>query len=240
MTPLRRLGAAILKPFQWCWRRLPDGAKVGATAAILFALYVLHVIDRDLDRARAVRVEPDCSTTDCPPPDREETPFLRAGETLESLTGLHANNWRRLYNPVRRQYPDAASCIVGGATYAGDYSDASLRWSEFPTQTEAEVCLFRLFAKLGTLERIEAWLTRLGFADPYKRDGSILVRGKRVPVTDLSMSWDMHNPAARWGGKEPYCGVFRATAQAYTVTSVVKAPDELMWVHISGVGCWQK
>lgn len=69
---------------------------------------------------------------------------------------------RTRYGPIVARYPDAASCLEGGAE-PREIADARINWQAVGTREEAEVCLFRLFAKIGSLDGVILWFDRHHF-----------------------------------------------------------------------------
>lgn len=91
------------------------------------------------------------------PPDRAGTPCANAPVQEESLFlwfGLPLSDPRvhdrvgTRYDPIAGKYPGRASCLDNG-TVPPDILDARIDWSAIETREEAEVSLFRLFARLN-------------------------------------------------------------------------------------------
>jgi hypothetical protein len=112
----------------------------------------------------------------------EETPFRVHGKIYDS-PDTHPN-LREKYGDILFQYPNAAACITGDPGNDGDLIDADLRWHELMSAEEVEVCLFRVFSRLGSLERIEEWLTRQGWERPF-RHSSTSVLSLTLPTCSL-------------------------------------------------------
>lgn len=94
----------------------------------------------------------------------EDTPFLWLGKPFSGPDSDITQVIRDIYDPARRKYPTLQSCATGDDKSDGGIMSTTLRWEAFENYAEAEVCLFRMLAKLGTKERIEDWLLNKGFA----------------------------------------------------------------------------
>ncbi len=86
------------------------------------------------------------------------------------------------------KWPDRASCLA-------DQEASILRWKDFGSTTEAEVCLSRVFTKTRTDDEIVAILAANGFA-------GAMVRTVRSPVNSAKT-----RVSASCLIRTPYCGV---------------------------------
>lgn len=103
-----------------------------------------------------------------------------------------------------RRFPDAQSCLKPGADAARPGDLFQMDWDRIERDEEANVCLFRLLAALGSMDRFTAFAEAQGFGVsdsgfnpefPFvERDGSLRVtagwsisaNGPRYPTTGLS------------------------------------------------------
>lgn len=103
--------------------------------------------------------------TDCEPVQTadlvlEDVPFLWHGKPLSDDA---SNVIVRKYAAARLKYPTLESCIRSGNPSSRDISSFEVRWRDFLTEEEAEVCLFRVLNVAGSPRAIETWLTEQGF-----------------------------------------------------------------------------
>lgn len=104
---------------------------------------------------------PDCTGAPCAGgPVQEESPFLWFGMPL-SDPKVH-DPVKTKYGQIAEKYPSVASCLED-STVPPDILDARIDWEAVETREEAEVCLLRLFARIGSLDGIILWLDRNGF-----------------------------------------------------------------------------
>jgi hypothetical protein len=102
-------------------------------------------------------------------PVAEETPFLWAGKVYADPAAQIAQGVRDRIGDAPTRFPDAASCLTAPLAPGDDPIDFDLRWDEFARFGDVEVCLFRVFARLGTAERIATWLQRQGWTvEPFE------------------------------------------------------------------------
>ncbi len=203
----------VLALLRKAWDRLSGGAQVGVMASGVLVAYVAYIAIEEgalIDPRNDVTFDLYCIFKDCAPPEWEETRFLFEGLTLEARPFKDANKWRSRYNPIRRQYPDVQSCIDGRCGLLRRLCGCKAEMGrEFPGEAEAEVCLFRLFARLETVDRVESWAKDLGYGNVWRYNFTNKPDMLTGNGTGLNMEWDMHNPDARYGGKEPWCfGIF--------------------------------
>ena len=100
----------------------------------------------------------------------EETPFLWAGKVYADPEADISDHIRRQFGDVPFQYPDVASCLDDPSA-PDDLMQADLKWDELPDFAALNVCFFRLFSALGSLERSSVWLSRQGWTvDPAREE----------------------------------------------------------------------
>lgn len=102
-----------------------------------------------------------------------------------------------------RRFPDAQSCLKEGADATQPNDLLQMDWDRIERDAEASVCVFRLLAALGSVDKFTAFAEAQGFgvsdsgfnpASPFvERDGSLKVsagwsiraKGPRYPSTGL-------------------------------------------------------
>lgn len=106
--------------------------------------------------------------TDCEPVQTadlvlKDVPFLWHGKPLSDGASDVPSAIVRKYAAARLKYPTLESCIRSGNPSSRDISSFEVRWRDFLTEEEAEVCLFRVLNVAGSPRAIETWLTEQGF-----------------------------------------------------------------------------
>lgn len=131
-----------------------------------------------------------------------------------------------------RRFPDAQSCLKDGVDAADPVDLFQLDWDRIERDDEANVCLFRLLAALGSMDKFIAFAKAQGFGvsdrdfnpeSPYvERDGSLRV----------SAGWSIRANGPRY----PTSGLVRyLLAVPYGMSvDATWAPDRktLLWVNI--------
>jgi hypothetical protein len=176
-------------------------------------------------------------------PVPEESPFLWAGKAYaDRNSGLTHWVYERYGNTPFR-YPNAAACITGDPGNDGDLIDADLRWHELMTAEEVEVCLFRVFSRLGSLERIEEWLVRQGWGKPIRTNSLNFPHLDGLPegteILALSVHWDVGAKGAPFGSGR----VKRQIERLSTIKSIHLETVEttgLRSIRLGGSGIWSK
>lgn len=134
----------------------------------------------------------------------EERPFLWQGKVVGDPEADIPDKMRNLLEGPVRKYPSLASCMSNPEMIAQDLGQAKLRWSEFTSQYEVEVCLFRVLNTIGSPEAIEAWLTRQGFAPSETSRGWELVENyanRDGRFLALQMIWDNKKNGPLYGSR---------------------------------------
>ena len=87
-----------------------------------------------------------------------ETPFRFSGHLVDEDFA----QWRR-YRRALRRHPDTPSCLrkVARDEPAPDLL-AAFDWQGLRTESDLEVCLFRVFASLGSIGRARDWMAAAG------------------------------------------------------------------------------
>ncbi len=172
----------------------------------------------------------------------EERPFLWQGKVVGDPGADIPDKMRNLLEGPVRKYPSLASCVSNPEMIARDLGQAKLRWSEFKSQYEAEVCLFRLFDRLGNTGMISAWLAKLGFTDFRLRKGEsahwdAFLTG--APEAEFEATWNQREKGSLYGGWFNRL-VRRLGGSSFTVYGVVAKQNKLMWVFIQERSKFQK
>ncbi len=117
-----------------------------------------------------------------------------------------------------------------------DLGRAELRWPEFRSQYEAEVCLFRLFDRLGNTDMISAWFAKLGFTEFRLREGEDafwgFLLGNKTGI-EFEASWSIRELGPIYGGFFNKLKQEAFTAY-FTVTGLTDKSGKLVWVFIQG------
>jgi hypothetical protein len=171
----------------------------------------------------------------------EERPFLWQGKVVGDPDEDIPEKMRNLLEGPVRKYPSLASCVINPGVIAQDLDHAKLRWSEFRSQHEAEVCLFRLFDRLETTDRILAWLVELGFIEPNIREGEDLLWGRVLkgrPVVEFAATWSVRNSGPLYGSF--WDRLRQRGLSSFTVQGVTDNTRGLIWVFIKETSKIQK
>ncbi len=81
-------------------------------------------------------------------------PYLDRGEIPVTRTDIHA----------ARKWPHVRSCLVGSESKKDHPDLRKINWSKLRTDSDINVCMFRIFNSLGTKERNERWFNEQGFS----------------------------------------------------------------------------
>jgi hypothetical protein len=148
---------------------------------------------------------------------------------------------RATYGPIIERYPDAASCLEGGLPPSADIAGRTLRWHDLQSEAEVDVCLFRVFARIGNLGKIQSWLTKEGFERPSLSDDSHLYF--RDPslgrVTQLEIHWSTKTKGVLYGNEEIRHDLDRLTRGIIVFTDFSEHAGAV-WVRTVGVSKWAK
>jgi hypothetical protein len=145
------------------------------------------VVGRDADSAGS-----------CP----EATILWQGGDVSQPDSDLP--DWaRKAYAVSIPAFPDLQSCIapLGGPNLP--VSEAMLRWDAFITRYDAEICFFRLFHALGSVDRVKAWLAKEKFSPvttAAENDPSWKGRDPSTGASEiLFTNWSRREKGALWG-----------------------------------------
>lgn len=166
----------------------------------------------------------------------EERPFLWQGKVVGDPAADIPDKMRNLLEGPVRKYPSLASCVSNPEVIPQDLGQAKLKWSEFRSQYEAEVCLFRLFDRLGNIDMISAWLAKLGFTEFRLREGGDafwrFLLGNKTGI-EFEASWSIRERGPIYGGFFNKLKQEAFTAY-FTVTGLTDKSGKLVWVFIQG------
>lgn len=172
---------------------------------------------------------PNCAGASCADGTvQEESPFLWFGKPL-SDPKVH-DRVRTKYGQIAERYPSAASCLENNAV-PSEIMDARMNWEAIGTREEAEVCLFRLFSRMGSLDRILMWFDISGFDRLFLYVGGGVFDERYIYVS------------GRYDTKEHgllYGAGFLNSALQKSVTVSVRWSDALAGVTITEQSIWSK
>jgi hypothetical protein len=107
-------------------------------------------------------------------PDQESQPFRFLGKTMDR----DHPRWRNYARPIAR-YPGPRECLLPEQAQLDVPSLLEFDWQRPRRLSDLDVCLFRVFAALGSPEEVRAWLRHFGFQVSAFRD---LGRSSRIPA----------------------------------------------------------
>ncbi len=184
---------------------------------------------------------PDCAGVPCAGgPVQEESPFLWRGRMLSDHE-VH-DRVRATYGPIVERYPDAASCLEGGLPPGADIRSRTLRWHHLQSEQEVDVCLFRVFARIGDLGEIRDWLVKEGFERPLFRDRSGTPNSFNQTggsITQLEIYWSTKRKGARYGNEEVRHNLERLT-RSMSVDVIHADRTGVVSVRVGGYSKWAK
>ena len=151
----------------------------------------------------------------------EETPFLWAGKVYADPEADISDHIRRQFGDVPFQYPDVASCLDDPSA-PDNLMQADLKWDELPDFAALNVCFFRLFSALGSLERSSVWLSRQGWTvDPAREEPHLahLYAVPRSGFRSCTARWSVRGDGAPYGPSTQREWLARAVAQITLISS---------------------
>jgi hypothetical protein len=98
-------------------------------------------------------------------PDQESQPFRFLGEIMDR----DHPRWRTYARPIAR-YPGPRECLLPEEANLERPSLLAFDWQGPRRLSDLDVCLFRVFAALGSPEEVRAWLRHFGFQVSAFRD----------------------------------------------------------------------
>lgn len=145
----------------------------------------------------------------------EESPFLWAGQVYADPEAQISVHIRRSFTDIPFAYPSATSCLEGSGD-AADLLQADLKWNDLPDAAALNVCFFRVFTALGSLERSAEWLTLRGWTVDPPRNYPNLAHQYDVPEAgfrSFAARWNVRENGAPYGPSEQREWLERAVAQ---------------------------
>lgn len=146
---------------------------------------------------------------------QEETPFLWSGQIYAEPDTRISEHIRRQFGDTPFVYPSAASCLENYDN-GTDLLEVDLKWGDLPDATALNVCFFRLFAALGSLEASSEWLSRRGWEVESPRDYPNLAHQYGVPedgFRSFSARWNVRERGAPYGPEAQREWLERAVVQ---------------------------
>lgn len=125
---------------------------VTSLATIFFLIFwVTQTVSKDLVQCAA---EADCETLEAQRMSTQESdPFLFGGRLVD------ANHPRwRFYKRAIKRFPDTRSCLKKETQTSEAPNLFLIDWKKVGTGRAFEVCAFRIFRSIDSLEGIESWL----------------------------------------------------------------------------------
>ncbi len=119
--------------------------------------------------------------------NQKTDPFMFLGKAV------HAKHpkWKNFRRSLRR-YPDVRDCLIKDERTAETPNLLHFDWQRVGTGNNAAVCVFRIAASLGSVERTQAWLSYQGFR--FGKFGRMVSESyqpayRRFPIYNLTASW---------------------------------------------------
>lgn len=110
---------------------------------------------------------------------------------------------RSAYQSSVASFPDLQSCVAPSEDPNLRVERATLRWDTFGTRYDAEICFFRLFHALGSVDRVKAWLAKEKFnpvSTAAENDPSWKGRDRATGASEILMTtWSRKEKGALWG-----------------------------------------
>ncbi|WP_170349182.1 MULTISPECIES: hypothetical protein [Ruegeria] len=150
--------------------------------------------------------------TDCRPTDTCEIeydhlsnqsaePFLFLGYVMDSEQA----RWKQFRKAIRN-YPDVQSCLIKEEQKKESPNLLKLDWKRVGYGSGVEVCIFRISRSLGTLDRIQSWMSYHDFRvvgySRYRSENFVPTRINQ-PVGNVAGYWTVEqyrerNPTLFW------------------------------------------
>ncbi len=128
-------------------------------------------------------------------------PFLFLGRVVDS----DHPRWRQ-YRKAIRKFPDVQSCLAKEEQMKENPNLLKLDWKRVGYGSSAEVCIFRISRSLGTLDRIQSWMSYHDFRvvgySRYRSENFVPTRVNQ-PVGNVAGYWSVEqyrerNPTLLW------------------------------------------
>lgn len=119
--------------------------------------------------------------------DQTSDPFLFLGKVVDR----DHPKWRK-YRKSLRRCPDVRDCLLEEEKTAETPNLLMIDWERICSGESASVCVFRIAASLGTVERIQAWLAyqKFKFGSVSRRvSKSFIPLYETYPVYNITASW---------------------------------------------------
>lgn len=119
--------------------------------------------------------------------NQETNPFLFNGKVVDE----EHPQWGK-YRKTLRRYPDVRDCLQEAERSAKAPNLLMIDWEGVGTSENASVCVFRIAASLGDIERTQAWLAYQGFrfSGINRRVSKTFVpEHEKYPVYNVTASW---------------------------------------------------
>lgn len=101
----------------------------------------------------------------------ENTPFLKFGKPPH----------KKDHKIAVERWPDVRACLVESERTKKMPDIRQIDWDQFYIHEEADVCLFRIFTSIGSMEGTIQWLKHHGFKiDGPRGTRGIIISGKRI------------------------------------------------------------
>lgn len=167
----------------------------------------------------------------------EESPFLLNGrEYADPSSGIEPTAYD-IWGDTPYRFPDAASCLVGHPTELAAQQAARLDRFNLLTEEELAVCLFRIAARLGSVDFFTSWMNDEGWEtkENYVFDSWHQRFGE--PITQAGFSWDARANGALYGGTDQQRRYlwFQIGSQA---TFLFDNQGRVLEVSIGGISRW--
>jgi len=119
--------------------------------------------------------------------NQETNPFLFNGKAVDEKH----QKWGK-YRKNLRRYPDVRDCLLEAERSEKAPNLLMIDWEGVGTSENASVCVFRIAASLGDIERTQAWLAYQGFrfSGISRRVSKTFVPDhENYPVYTVTASW---------------------------------------------------
>ena len=137
-------------------------------------------------------------------------------------------------------FPNVQSCTLGAEGGVTQSVALDLRWAEFETQADLEICLFRVLSGFGDIEQMKRWLISQRFEIDSERDTTDPMQKyfpKHRKILILQAGWSPKENGALWGGRwERF--IYRKLTHRSSVNILLGDNDYLLEVAISHSSTW--
>lgn len=174
---------------------------------------------------------------------QEDVPFRWDGKIYaDPVSGIKESVRNRIGDAPYR-YPNLVSCQANEFLPEEDPFDVELRWAEFTSDAEVEVCLFRLFSELGTIDRIKTWIQNQGWHSissfDYSRHATLYGLADNTTMTGINAYWDTERKGPFYGPEMIQQEMAPGTRSASL--SIMVADDAgVFWVEVGHRSIWAK